>query len=239
MQDVNGRNVPYSQTDDNWKNYLWYDPKVKPLFRKITECLHKYEKEGSHGKSLLNAMNKLNDKIIEIVNKGEYKHKHTNEGSMHESGCWHMSIANMLAIFKIKLDGRLADPITLLWALKEHNLGSLTGFVEHSFVDPLSLITKDKVQLVKYRSFGAEGVGKKNKALLGLLNEIDENTCAIVNVGAHEFQSSNTDDCHYVLLPHFNEGDYCAIDTNYSHKINLFDEYDDKIHQVSLYQCFR
>jgi len=226
----------YQQDDKEWRHLLWYDNNLCQSIRQITEYIHAYAENRICKEELTGATKVLCTQIDEIVKKGKYEQLSEHSGSLSKSGCWHTSVANMLTWFNVKLKNKISNPKIVLKAFQESFLCTLTGYVENPCVDPLSIISKGKVQLVKYRDFGPKGINKKNIEFNALLSTTSHNnTCAIVNVGSHEFEGNSNS--HYVLVTNKNSDGYKIQDPGWKDKVSLFDSYK-KYYQVSVYQLF-
>jgi hypothetical protein len=228
----------YVQEDKKWGHLLWYDKKIFEALKRVTKALHFYAEHSNSGQKLINATQNFCSLINEIVSSAAYHQTTRKAGSLAKSGCWHTSIANMLTAFEVSLNGNHVTPPILLKALQDSMMGTLTGYVEHPFIDPLSIITEGRVQLSRYRDFGRKGVGRNDTDLLDLLSTANGRTvCAIVNVNEHEFLGDG--DSHYVLVKGPIDGDYEMLDPGSPNKSRLFREYSKtRFKQVSVYQNF-
>lgn len=226
----------YVQDDEKWGHCLWYDEAIDKAFARVTRKLHSYAENPRKGQALLDAKQNLSDKIDTLVSTNAYRQTVSQAGSLAQSGCWHTSISNMLTLFNVNLGGQPPTPLNLLETLKNHMLGTLTGYVKSPFVDPLSIITEGRVQLSRYRDFGIKGLDLDDDEIHRLLlncNGVDQ--IAIVNVNGHEFFGG---DSHYVLIKGVADCDYDFHDPGGDDEQRRFKECFKTIYQISLYEKF-
>lgn len=199
----------FFQDDKQWSTLRWYDEALDAVVSALTDASHS-RVDADFGLS-------------------------GQESTLGQSGCWHVSAASMLSYFGEKVDNISINPKTFLEALRKSGMGTLTGYVSHLFVDPISIITKTRVQLRSYRDFGKKGAPPSSGELLELLGQVaGPNVCAIVNVSSHEF--FGTGDSHYVLIHGVNKGMFVMHDPASKRSKNLFGRYE-KVYQVTLYRC--
>ena len=227
----------YTQDDEKWGNLPWYDEDISALFENLTREIQLYSRNLDNSESLLNHSEKLHDKLNKIVESGALKQKSNPDETLAKSGCWHTSVANMLAAFDILLDEEEATPQIFLNSLQNRMLGTLTGYTETPFVDPLSIITEGKVQLATYRNFGFEGVKSNSAELHELMSTVDSKTVsAIANVREHEILGKKGNP-HYVLINRaLGNNDYEIQDPGWPGKKYL--KRYKRIYQLSVYQKF-
>ncbi|MEY8198965.1 MAG: hypothetical protein RPS47_06970 [Colwellia sp.] len=225
----------YFQHDERWGSLLWYDKEICELIGDVTKSFHGFQSGDVAGGELLETTARLSKYMRSVVEDGGQSS--SKAGSLSESGCWHTSVSNMLNEFGIRLENVAPNPEILLKTLQGKLLGTLTGYVEHGSVDPLSIVTRGKVQLARYRDFGCEGEDRDNQELLDLLKSTAcVNTCAIVNVDGHEFLGSGSNS-HYVLVTNPISTDYEIKDPGYPDKRKLLLADWGRVYQVSVYKC--
>jgi hypothetical protein len=230
----------YIQDDAKWGSLHWYAKGISDALREASQALNIYAENSSskHRRILLETAQKFCDEINDLPLSDTYHQTDEDENSLAQSGCWHTSVANMLTLFDVKLNKETSTPPVLLKALREHMLGTLTGYVETPFVDPLSIITGGDVQLSRYHDFGKDGADRNDPLLNDLLSSVNGViTCAIVNVCAHEI--FGTGDSHYVLVKSAIDNDYEIQDPGWPETTRLFDDYSDTgFYQVSIYRKY-
>jgi hypothetical protein len=209
---ANGARALYFQSDPRWRDLPWYDPAIDEAIKKLTSLLHRESASSRRARGA--------------------------DGTLGIDGCWHVAIASMLAQFGIRSKGKLYDPTVLVHALRDRMLGTLSGYVQDPFVDPLSLITLGRVQLWRYRDFLRKGIKASDAELSNLLAEVDgQHVLAIANVGEHEFIEPKGNS-HYILIRRC-DGDTVRIhDPGWRKYKNLLPHYN-KIFQLFLYRHFR
>lgn len=200
----------YYQNDKKWSRLRWYDPAIDAAVSDLTDAIHSRPESfiGSNGEDC----------------------------TLGQSGCWHVSVASMLSQLGQKYQHALFTPKSLLLALSDEGMGTLTGYVSRPFVDPMSIITRGAVQLYGFRDFGLNGIGQKSTELKQLLNIVDgKRFCAIVNVRCHEFFGEEEHSSHYVLIYKSGPNGYVMHDPDSKTHKSLFASYK-KIFQVTIYQ---
>jgi hypothetical protein len=198
----------YRQNDKQWSRLRWYHPELEAAVISLTEIAHK-SRNALIGTS-------------------------TDDSTLGQSGCWHVSVASMLSHFGVTYQKQEFTPSTLLEALREEQLGTLSGYVGRPFIDPISIVTKSKVCLHQYDDFGPKGVSLTNNNLQAMLANVDgKNCCAIANVRSHEYLGRK--DSHYVLIYGQDSSDYVMHDPSQVENKQLF-KYYKRVFQLSLYR---
>lgn len=199
----------YLQDDKRWARLRWYHPELDEAINAITKAF-----ERSPG--------------VLIGEKGD-------GSSLEESGCWHTSVASMLTLFGVTYNNKKIDPAVFVEALRNERLGTLSGYVGHSLVDPISILTKSRVFLSSYEDFGKSGVSSNDDRLREMLDTVNgKRICAIVNVNSHEFFGNR--DPHYVLAYEKTKTGMRMHDPSPNRIKDLFKAYQ-KFYQISLYKC--
>lgn len=230
----------FCQDDPRWKDLLWYDKTARKSLAKVTKAFHRYVEQPDAAELLIKEADRFCETIKNIARK-PYVQSSKKEGSLSQSGCWHLSAVNLLNYLGQKNQNGDWSPPALLKILRDKMLGTLTGYVGPAFADPITTITNSEIQLIKHYDFGKNGISSKNVSTSGHLSKIGRKykTAAIVNVESHEFlEDDNDKDCHYVLAIEEYGGDIKIQDSGDQTKALLFKSYP-KIFQISIYMKSR
>lgn len=228
------KRIFYSQSQGPWRQRLWYDRRFDSALLKLTRALHAFARDERLGGKLVEAGALVADVARRAGESACYRQEAHLTASINHTGCWHVTIANMLSLMNQTSDGRDIDPGVLLDLLQEQNLGTLTGYVGRPFVDPLSILTSGRVQLQGYRDFGVKGVRKNDPELTEMLSRADgRGCCAVVNVNRHEFFDDG--DSHYVLIAGRIGADFRMLDPAETTEKGFWGAYA-KAFQVTLYR---
>lgn len=224
----------YCQSDGPWSQRLWYDKKFDSAICKLTRALHAFARDTSLGGKLAEAGAEVAKVARDAGKSARYPQNTRMNASINQTGCWHVTIANMLSQMNQIHDGNDIDPGVLLDMLQEQNLGTLTGYVGRPFVDPLSILTDGRVQLSGFRDFGANGVHKNDQEIVEMLSRADgRECCAVVNVNRHEYFDDG--DSHYVLVAGRFGADFRMLDPDETTEKGFFEAYG-RAFQVTLYR---
>ena len=202
----------YFQNDRRWSHLHWYSPVHDELVRKLTEALHKVpDSQAVFG---------------------------SDKGTLGNDGCWHTALSSMLKRFEIQFDGKPCNPKSFLYELRRRMLGTLSGYVEHPFVDPISMVTDGKVQLLRYRDFLQKGATSEHPDMRSLLADVDgKAVCAIANVQEHEF-FGKSDNPHYVLVIERSGATFRIHDPGWPKYKKLFSKRYPRVYQLFLYRRY-
>ena len=153
--------------------------------------------------------------------------------TLAESGCWHVSIANMLDQLLPRPRVDRYTPERLLATLQSEGIGTLTGYVENAPLDPVSAITRGAVQLERYLDLGKRGLVVDHH----LVQELLLYGCmpgrrAVVNVKGHDHFGSTS---HFVLVVGPRQGDFDIIDPGYRSRVSLRASYR-RVFQIAVYR---
>lgn len=224
----------FKQEDPRWRGLVWYHKPIDHAVAELTRAMHAYAENPGSTKRLLKSAQRITT-AIERLQKYPDINGAKRDGSLNSSGCWHVSVANMLRRFNVPLNKLSPTPEAVVLQLRQHMLGTLTGYVSRPFVDPLSLLTKERVQLAEYRDFGKNGVTWSAKALRDALAPVKkEDRCAIVNVQGHEFLGR--EDSHYILVAGSSSNALVVEDPTTAAGVSP--KYD-KIYQISVYHLLQ
>lgn len=157
--------ICFSQRDEKWKFIKRYhqsaSDSLQGLDESIRQCLKK--KSDSNQKEAWEAFGHFTQAISDLIENGLNNEKGTSGYSVFDYGCWDCAIAMVIANFNAKVyiydkrNGKDTNPATFIDALRSWQILSPIGFYYDIFIDPISIITKGKVQLYLHEDYGKDG----------------------------------------------------------------------------------
>ncbi|MBT4486965.1 MAG: CHAT domain-containing protein [Rhodospirillaceae bacterium] len=110
----------------------------------------------------------------------------------YDYGCWDMCIATLAKrmdanFFRHDDDTAMApSPRNLLLALQSWQIVTLTGYMDNLYLDPVSVITKGRIQLVAKEDYGRAGVIMSESRLLQAALSFADRCGIVLNVDGHK-----------------------------------------------------
>lgn len=219
----------YVQTDERWASVTWRSPKVANSLWTLAKRLNDWPKGHSGaGKRISLAL----DSFCRTVRTTTAKPPNVNsDGTLGSSGCFIVSLANLLRVLNVPIEGRIATPDKFLKHLQNNGFVSLIDAGSGSGVgfDPLLILTRGKVQLAGIEDWGRGGVHPSKSPVL---QNLGRGEAAIVGVRGHGVYGRGQ---HYVLLTRRVRGDWIMHDPGQKAESTLLEHFP-RIYAVWLYR---
>lgn len=231
------RRRPFRQYERPWRDLVWYEPPISKAVRDLTNAVHAIVRGERHGRAAARrALVQLSRATGDFAEKRKRLRGKQREATLAESGCWHVSVANMLDQLLPRPRSHRFTPRRLLATLQSEGIGTLTGYVENAPLDPISAITRGAVQLERYLDLGKRGVAVDHPVVQELLlHGCMPERRAIVNVEGHDHFGSRS---HFVLVVSPRQGDFYIVDPGYQSRVSLRASYR-RVFQIAVYRRVR
>ncbi len=181
----------FIQTDNKWKNVSRYHASASDSLSELDQMLTDRisGKEMPDGNVVLSEYVKFGQAIVDIIENG--LPNSTENYPLSDYGCWDCSVAMILNHFDVKIfdynnKKKLnTDPVGVIQALRSWQILSPIGYSYDLFNDPVSIISRGKMQLIMHEDYGKDGVEAKEANLLNFAAKLKGNIGILVCVRGH------------------------------------------------------
>lgn len=195
-----------TQIDTRWRMMPRYDGRavdtLEELDLAIVDCLD--DPTDKNKIMALNAQQKFNHAVQGLIDDGVILRRKDNY-SVGDYGCWDCCMCMVAHDLNARFyrnnqrDGLLPTPPNFIDAMRSWQILSFIGYTFDLVIDPITLVTNNKVQLFMHEDYGAEGVQLSKSALLSYALRHRQYVCMVACVKGHASYGGK-DSTHWVMI---------------------------------------
>ncbi len=196
----------FSQKDPRWAHLTRYHAKTADALQDIDEHIFDgiLKQPGKVDYPLVwEAYGRFTAGIVDLLKQG-LKETRRDGYTLFNYGCWDCSISMIVdqldgCFYAYRSDIGL-DPIppNFIHALRSWQVLSVIGFNYDIVIDPVSLVTKSRVQMVLHEDYGVDGVPVKESGMLMYALDCNQQLGISVCVLGHS-SLGDKEDTHWIV----------------------------------------
>tara|TARA_R110000782_G_scaffold30891_20_gene76642 strand:- start:625 stop:1371 length:747 start_codon:yes stop_codon:yes gene_type:complete len=195
-----------TQIDTRWRMTPRYDDlavdTLDELDLAIVDCLD--EPTDKNKTIVLKAQHQFNHAVQRLIDEGILLRRKGNY-SVEDYGCWDCCMCMVAHDLNIRLyrnnhrNGLIPTPPNFIEALRSWQIMSFIGYTFDLVIDPMTLVTKNKVQLFMHEDYGINGISPRESALLSYALRYRQHVCIVACVKGHA-SYGDKDSTHWVMI---------------------------------------
>lgn len=162
-----------SQIDKRWRNDARYDKRVVDALAELDDTIYDLLEKPSKGnkKTAVFAQKRFNQAMETFIARGALQ-KGSYSYPIKNYGCWDCCMCMVISDFQQRLfeygrrQGLSVTPLHFLKVMRSWQILSCLGYQDEVVIDPVSVVTKGRVQLVLHEDYGKHGVSLADAPLL-------------------------------------------------------------------------
>lgn len=161
----------YSQKSDEWKSVSRYHQPSADSLGELDSAIQDCIKDINNPEfkaTARKALQKFNSSAADLIDNGMNAKGDCSGYSIFNYGCWDCTIAMLISDFGGKIYasesslGTTPNPRNLVECLRSWQILSPTAYSHDIVNDPVSIITKSKIQMCLHEDYGENGVAVKD-----------------------------------------------------------------------------
>lgn len=195
-----------SQIDVRWRmTPRYYVYAVESLDELDIAIKERLDKPSNKTKIIaLKSLQRFNHAVHQLIDEGVELRRKDNY-SIEDYGCWDCCMCMVAHDLNARFyqydrrQGLQPTPTNLIEAMRSWQILSLIGYTFDLVIDPITLVTNNKVQLFMHEDYGVEGILPRESALLSYALRNRQHVCIVACVKGHA-SYGDKHSTHWVII---------------------------------------